>query len=128
MDDSLSHSIVVAQEKNEYSGEYRKDDNSLPEAVEALCKGLFRDNIIKMGKISGNNKKGMTQIVALNNYMEKKYNVRFETLDVIVEDCMQRNISIDATGIMSLIEALKALGFEIHAESGVSEKLHQLGR
>lgn len=125
MEDSLNHSIIVAQEKNEYSGEYRRDDNSLPEAVEALCKGLFRDNLIKMGKISANNKKGMTQIVALNHYIEKKYGIRFEILDVIVEDCMLRNISIDATGIMSLIEALKALGFEVHAESGVVDKLRR---
>jgi len=127
--DSVTESIeFIEDEVNKPQEERKRDENSLPEAIAALCKGLFNDNTIKMGKISGQNKRGMTAIQVLNKYYFVTYGTRFEVLDDLAEDCMLRNISIDGFGIAALIEALKAIDMtiETNPNQGIVNKL--LGR
>lgn len=119
MEDSITESIDIIENENE-NEEHIKDENSLPEAIKALCDGLFRDNHIKMGKLSGENKKGMTTITVINTYFENKYGYSFYSLEALKEDCMNRNISIDAFGIASLVEALKSVSLSIEASPDTS--------
>jgi hypothetical protein len=78
-----------------------------------------------MGKLSGENKKGMTTIRVINNYFQNKYGYTFQSLETLKEDCMERNISIDGFGIASLVEALKSLDFSVQAsnDAGIMGRL-----
>ncbi|MDD2208261.1 MAG: hypothetical protein PHU45_02780 [Bacilli bacterium] len=123
--DSITESIDFIENGDENT-EHIRDDNSLPEAILALCNGLFRDNHIKMGKLSGENKKGMTTITVINTYFENNFGYSFNSLESLKEDCMNRNISIDGFGIASLVEALKSVNMSIESSadsSGIINKL-----
>ncbi len=122
--DSITESIDFIENEEE-NGEHLKDENSLPEAIHALCNGLFRDNHIKMGKLSGENKKGMTSITVINTYFENNYGYSFNSLESLKEDCMNRNISIEGFGIASLVESLKSINMSIQAtpDSSMMNKL-----
>jgi hypothetical protein len=102
--DSVSNSIEEMEDIGEM--EDIKDESSLPDTIREIRTTLFRENPLKMGKISGENAKGMHSIVVLNNFLEESYGFRLSALDDLSIDVMQRRISIDATGQIIFVEAL----------------------
>lgn len=113
--DSITDAIDIIENEENDRNDTIRDENSLPEAIKALADALFKDNHIKMGKLSGENKKGMTTITVINTFFGKRFGYSFYTLESLKEDCMNRNISIDAFGIASLVEAMKSITMSIES-------------
>lgn len=122
-DDSINQSIV-AVESEETIDEIKSSESSIPDTIRELRKTIYQENPLKMANVSAENKKGMTEIVILNEFMEKNYGFRFDSLDNIVSECMQRNMSINAFGIAAFDSALKSIQMSFQSQTAeASDKL-----
>lgn len=107
-EDSINQSIELVEEKENIDNS-KTDENSLPDAIREINKTLFRDNPKKTANISADNCRGMTSITIINAFMDETYGIRFNSLDELMNDTMQRRMSVNAFGDLTFIEALKSI-------------------
>lgn len=75
-----------------------------------------------MAKLSPENAKGMKIAAVTNNFLEEHYGMRLTSLDDMIFEGMNRNMSIDATGQTFFNEALKSLNASFQNSPDAGEK------
>ena len=85
------------------------DETTLPETIREISKTQFEKYPLKMAKLSPENAKGMKTASVTNNFLEEHYGFRLTSLDDMIFEGMNRNMSIDATGQILFNENLKSI-------------------
>ena len=104
--ESDSVSSAIEDTENNTTEEVVIDETSLPDTIREIAKTLFEKYPLKSAKISTENAKGMKTASVTNNFLEETYGVRLTSLDSMIFEGMNRNMSIDAAGDLLFIEAI----------------------
>lgn len=124
--DSINRSIEALDEFE--TSETSTAETSLPDAIREINKTLFKDNPLKTANLTYENRKGMTQIIVLNDFMSETYGIRFSTLDTLTIDTMNRGMSVNAFGIAAFNDALKSIQASFQNVGDQSALKRVLGR
>jgi hypothetical protein len=123
--ESDSVSSAIEDTENRSVEEVVIDETSLPDAIREIAKTLFEKYPLKSAKISSENAKGMKTAAVTNNFLEECYGVRLTSLDSMIFEGMNRNMSIDGAGDLLFIEALGKINasFQASPEPKLTKKL-----
>ena len=85
------------------------DVNNFPAAIQEIGEAIFERYPQKTGILSSENILGMIRCRALNEYMQETTGVRYELLDLIVEETESRRLSVNGKGIDLFIKAIHGI-------------------
>lgn len=107
MSDDVTHRDICV----DTSGDDNKDTKGkgFPEAVKHIGDALFKDYEDKTAYLTSDNIRGTIGCDILNDFMQKSYGIRFNSLDLIVKLVKSRRQSRDGYGKDKFIEALQKL-------------------
>jgi len=127
-DNTANKFITEAIEDDEIIEE--NTQNNFPAAIKEIGEAIFERYPLKTSNLSSENVLGMIRCYALNDFMQENYGIRYNILDIVVEQTNTRRLSHKGYGLTKFIEAMQAIQatFEQHEVPSFMRNLLQRGK
>lgn len=102
---SVLEEITIEDEEEETENQ----QNTLQDTIKEINNQIFSKNPRKKSNLTRQNTIGMIQAEVLNEYMERNFGYRYNSLDVLIETASEYPISHGGFGIERFIEAIKSI-------------------
>ena len=106
MGENRANKILMNDDEEEDS---TKNQNTFSDGLNELGKALFFKYPKKTSNLSSENENGIIQAESLNEYMDRNWNYRYASLDVLIAGKRDWSVSRGGLGIEKLIEIVKSI-------------------
>lgn len=104
---------AISENEEEIPG---NNQNNFPAAIKEIGEAVFKRYPRKTSNLTSENILGCIRCIAINDFMQETYGIRFSVLDLVPKEVEERRLSKGGYGLEKFIEAMKSIqaSFEQH--------------
>lgn len=126
VESSVNQSIEMSMD-DDIEGKEKNQNTSFPDAIKELGKALFERYPNKTSNYSNENEIGLIQADVINDYTQKAFGYKFETIDTLVIRKVERTISVKGYGNEQFIKLVHGINIAFE-QNEIPERLKGLLR